>query len=136
MQVRSSDTASRATGPVAQVRVSMLFLLGVAALWQLLALLPDLSVADQSPGFYAAWLAIDVSPALVYLLAVVLARTGRGGRTLWAALLVAGVALFALGLYCVLVAGAFRGMLLGPPCLVALALVQLFWWRAPQATAS
>jgi hypothetical protein len=84
----------------------------------------ELGVADQSPSFYVTNLAIFLAPAVAYAAAVVLALTSRGGRVIWGVLLACGIVLCAIDLF-YLVTSGFGELMVAPPCLVALSLVQL-----------
>ena len=95
------------------------------ALWQL-------GVADQSVRYYVINLATSLAPAVAYAAAVVLALAGRGGRTVWSVLLACGLALCAIDLL-YLVTWGFGELMLAPPCLVALSLVQLLTRLRPSA---
>jgi hypothetical protein len=84
-----------------------------------------LIVTDQSTGYYVVNAAIDLGPAAVEAVAVVLALRGRGGRLAWSILLACGLALLAVQSYYALTVGGFGTGVLEGVALVALALLQL-----------
>jgi hypothetical protein len=79
-------------------------------------------VTDQSTGYYVVNSAVDLVPAAVEAVAVVLALRGRGGRLAWSVLLACGLALFVVQSYYALTVGGFGVGMLEGVALVALAL--------------
>ena len=124
MQAQRDSAAAGAFGALAVVRWLLMIALAVAGAIHLFMGLWELGVADQSASFYVINVAIGLAPALAYATAVVLALTGRGGRAIWSVLLACGVVLCAIDLFYLVTVG-FGELMVAPPCLVALSLVQL-----------
>lgn len=81
-------------------------------------------LADQSASYYIVNAIIELGPAAVEAVAVVLALRGRGGRAAWSILLACGLALLAVQSYYTLTIGGLGYGNLEGIALVALALVQ------------
>ena len=95
----------------------------------------DFLTSGQSANYYVVNALIDLVPAAVAAVAVVLALRGRGGRLAWSILLACGLALLAVQSFYALTArglgtGVFEGV-----ALVALALLQLPRSAAPSQEA-
>jgi hypothetical protein len=114
------------------LRWLLVIALAVAAVVLVRMAVWELGVADQSVRYYVVNLAVTLAPAVAYAVAVVLALTGRGGRAAWSILFACGLALCAIDLF-YLVTWGFGELMLAPPCLVALALVQLLTRPRPGA---
>jgi hypothetical protein len=106
------------------VRWVLVIALAVGVFVQVALATREFSAGDQAASFYLVNLTIDFLPALIYAAAVGLAITRRGGAVAWGILLICGLALTAVALFYAATSG-FGGLMLGPPCLVALCLVQL-----------
>jgi hypothetical protein len=125
MKAQGDRSGAGASSALIAFRWLLLIALAVAAITHVrLAAWWLGSVADQSARFYVTNVAIDLGPALAYAAAVVLALTRRGGRVTWSVLLACGLTLSAISLFYLLSVG-FGELMLAPPCLVALSLVQL-----------
>jgi len=124
MQAQWDGVGAGASGALAVFRWLLMIALAVAVAVHLYMGLWELGVADQSPSFYVTNLAIFLAPAVAYAAAVVLALTSRGGRVIWGVLPACGIVLCAIDLF-YLVTSGFGELMVAPPCLVALSLVQL-----------
>ena len=132
MQAQGDRVGAGASGALVALRWLLVIALAVAVV-VLVRMAPwELGVADQSVRYYVINLAISLAPAVAYAAAVVLALTRRGGRVIWSVLLACGLALCAIDLF-YLVTSGFGELMLAPPCLVALSLVQLLTRPRPGA---
>jgi hypothetical protein len=116
------------------VRWALVIALAVGVVVQV-AMVPREFIADQAASFYVINVAIDLVPALAYAVAVVLAISRRGGSLAWGVLLACGLALSAVVLFYAATSG-FGELMLGPPVLVALCLVEMFAPVGSRATAA
>jgi len=133
MQAQGDRVGAGASGALVALRWLLVVALAVAAVVLVRMAAWELGVADQSVSYYVINLAISLAPAAAYAAAVVLALTRRGGRVTWSVLLACGLALCAVGLF-YLVTSGFGELMVAPPCLVALSLVQLLTRPRPGAT--
>ena len=124
MQAQGDRVGAGASGALAAFRWLLLIALAVAVVVLVRMAAWELGVADQSASYYVINVAISLAPAVAYAAAVVLALTGRGGRVAWSVLLACGLALCAIDLFYLVTVG-FGELMVAPPCLVALSLVQL-----------
>lgn len=93
----------------------------------------ELGEADQATSYYLINVTIDLLPAVAYAAAVLLTIARRGGRAVWWILLACGLALSAVSMYAAATSG-FGELMLGPPCLVGLCLVQLLTPQPSRST--
>ena len=79
---------------------------------------------DQAAIYYAVNALVDLLPVVLYIVALVLVVAGGSHRAAWTVILVCGVALSLFTLYALMVS-KWGELFLAPPCLAALAIVQL-----------
>lgn len=132
MQAQGDRVGAGASGALAALRWLLVIALAVAVVVLVRMAVWELGVAGQSVHFYVIAVAVSLAPAVAYAAAVVLALTRRGGGAAWSILLACGLALCAIDLF-YLITWGFGELMLAPPCLVALSLVQLLTRPRPSA---
>lgn len=132
MQAQGDRVGAGASGALVALRWLLVIALAVAVVVLVRMAAWELGVDGQSASFYVINVAISLAPGVAYAAAVVLALTKRGGRVAWSILLACGLVLCAVSLFYLVTAG-FGELMVAPPCLVALSLVQLLTRPRPSA---
>ncbi len=136
MQADLSTTPGSPGRAVARTRIVLVLPFALGILGALYHATVALTTSGQDVLFYLASAAISLAPALLYALAAVLVLGGRRSRPAWAVLLVFGVVLSAVTAYYLWQYREGGVLLLVPPYLAVIALVELLRPRGAERSAS
>ena len=117
-----------------QVLLVLPFALGI--LGALFAVAVALGTSGQGALFYLASALISLTPALLYALATLLVLSGRRSAPAWALLVVCGVVLSAVSAYYFWQYREWGVLMVVPPYLALIALIELLRTRGPERSAS